>query len=204
MDWAGGKDIADNAYAAVVSVIWVPLPGSRADKTDSLMDGVQGYVFSADLKRVGATEQMAMCFDAIQKIRAEIPNPDLRIRLGVEGFVQDTWKAQKQVIERDFRAQREARNLRNAPVLEFLTRQRNKFDRIDALQPMIRNGWLSFGKGLSSEFMKQMSLYPTSDFLDGPDALEGACQLRISKFESERKERRERVAQRNKNFKVRI
>ena len=204
LDWAGGKDIADNAYAAVVSVIWVPLPGSRADKTDSLMDGVQGYVFSADLKRVGATEQMAMCFDAIQKIRAEIPNPDLRIRLGVEGFVQDTWKAQKQVIERDFRAQREARNLRNAPVLEFLTRQRNKFDRIDALQPMIRNGWLSFGKGLSSEFMKQMSLYPTSDFLDGPDALEGACQLRISKFESERKERHERVAQRNKNFKVRI
>ena len=57
---------------------------------------------------MGATEQMAMCFDAIQKIRAEIPNPDLRIRLGVEGFVQDTWKAQKQVIERDFRAQREA------------------------------------------------------------------------------------------------
>ena len=204
LDWAGGKDIADNAYAAVVSVIWVPLPGSRADKTDSLMDGVQGYVFSADLKRAGATEQMAMCFDAIQKIRAETPNPDLRIRLGVEGFVQDTWKAQKQVIERDFRAQREARNLRNAPVLEFLTRQRNKFDRIDALQPMIRNGWLSFGKGLSSEFMKQMSLYPTSNFLDGPDALEGACQLRISKFESERKERRERVAQRNKNFKVRI
>ena len=45
-----------------------------------------------------------------------------------------------------------------------------------------------------------MSLYPTSDFLDGPDALEGACQLRISKFESERKERHERVAQRNKNF----
>ena len=73
---------------------------------------------------MGATEQMAMCFDAIQKIRAEIPNPDLRIRLGVEGFVQDTWKAQKQVIERDFRAQREARNLRNTPVLEFLTRQR--------------------------------------------------------------------------------
>ena len=204
LDWAGGKDIAENAFAAVVAVVWVPLPGSRQDKTDSLMDGVHGYVYSAELKRVGATDQMTMCFDAIQKLRAEVPNPELRIRLGVEGFVQDTWDAQKQVIERDFRAQREARNLRNAPVLEFLTRQRNKFDRIDALQPMIRNGWLSFGKGLSSEFMKQMSLYPTSNFLDGPDALEGACQLRISKFESERKERRERVAQRNKNFKVRI
>ena len=204
LDWAGGRDIAENAYAAVVSVIWVPLPGSRADKTDSLMDGVHGYVFSADLKRVGVTEQMAMCFDAVQKIRTEIPKSDLKIRLGVEGFVQDTWKAQKQVIERDFRAQREARNLRDAPVLEFLTRQRNKYDRIDALQPMIRNGWLAFGQGLASEFMNQMSLYPTSKFLDGPDALEGACQLRISRFESVRKERRERVAQRNKNFKVRV
>ena len=66
------------------------------------MDGVHGYVFSAELKRAGATEQMSMCFDAIQKIRSEIPKSDLKIRLGVEGFVQDTWKAQKQVIERDF------------------------------------------------------------------------------------------------------
>lgn len=204
LDWAGGKDIADNAFAAVVSVIWVPLPGSRQDKTDSLMDGVHGYVFSAELKRAGATEQMAMCFDAIQQIRREIPKPDLRLRLGVEGFVQDTWQAQKQVIERDYRAQREARNVRDYPVLEFLTRQRNKFDRIDALQPIIRNGWLSFAKGLSGEFMKQMSLYPTGDFVDGPDALEGACELRVSRFESERRERRERVAQRNRNFKVRV
>ncbi|MDE0467086.1 MAG: hypothetical protein OYL97_08510 [Candidatus Poribacteria bacterium] len=204
LDWAGGKDIADNAFAAVVSVIWVPLPGSRQDKTDSLMDGVHGYVFSAELKRAGATEQIAMCFDAIQQIRREIPKPDLRLRLGVEGFVQDTWQAQKQVIERDYRAQREARNVRDYPVLEFLTRQRNKFDRIDALQPIIRNGWLSFAKGLPGEFMKQMSLYPTGDFVDGPDALEGACELRVSRFESERRERRERVAQRNRNFKVRV
>ena len=204
LDWAGGKDIADNAFAAVVSVIWVPLPGSRQDKTDSLMDGVHGYVFSAELKRAGATEQMAMCFDAIQQIRREIPKPDLRLRLGVEGFVQDTWQAQKQVIERDYRAQREARNVRDYPTLEFLTRQRNKFDRIDALQPIIRNGWLSFAKGLPGEFMKQMSLYPTGDFVDGPDALQGACELRVSRFESERRERRERVAQRNRNFKVRV
>lgn len=204
LDWAGGKDIADNAFAAVVSVIWVPLPGSRQDKTDSLMDGVHGYVFSAELKRTGATEQMAMCFDAIQQIRREIPKPDLRLRLGVEGFVQDTWQAQKQVIERDYRAQREARNVRDYPTLEFLTRQRNKFDRIDALQPIIRNGWLSFAKGLPGEFMKQMSLYPTGDFVDGPDALQGACELRVSRFESERRERRERVAQRNRNFKVRV
>ena len=122
----------------------------------------------------------------------------------LKGLFRIRGSAQKQVIERDYRAQREARKLRDAPVLEFLTRQRNKFDRIDALQPIIRNGWLSFAKGLPGEFMKQMSLYPTGDFVDGPDALEGACELRVSRFESERRERRERVAQRNRNFKVRV
>ncbi len=52
-------------------------------------------------------------------------------------------------------------------------------------------------------FSSQAS-YPTGDFLNGPDVLEGACQLRVSRFETEREERRECVAQRNRNFKVRI
>ena len=204
LDWAGGKDLAENAYAAAVAVVWVPLPGSRQDKTDSLMDGVHGYVFDVALKRTGATEQIAMCFEMMQRLRREIPRRDLKIRFGVEGFVQDTWNAQKQVIERDYRAQREAQKIRDAPHLEWLTRLRNKFDRIDALQPLIRNGWLSFRKGLQGEFMKQLALYPTADFLDGPDALEGACQLRVTRFAVERQTRRDTFAQKNRNFKVRV
>lgn len=52
-------------------------------------------------------------------------------------------------------------------------------------------------------FSSQAS-YPTDDFLNGPDTLEGAYQLRVSPFQAEREKRRERVAQRNRNFKVRI
>ena len=47
-------------------------------------------------------------------------------------------------------------------------------------------------------------LYPTGDFVDGPDALEGACQLRVSKFESERQNRRERLNRERENFRVEI
>lgn len=204
LDWAGGKDIVDNCFAAAVAVAWVPLPGSRQDQTDSIMGGVHGYVIDAHLARVGATEQMRMIFDMIENVRAEIPKRDIKIRLGIEGFVQDTWEAQKQVIERDFRKEREARNLRDCPAIEWLPRLRNKFDRIDALQPLIRNGWLAFKKGLSNEFYKQMSLYPTGDFLDAPDALEGACQLRVSRFESERRANREAARRSNQNYKYRL
>ena len=204
LDWAGGKDLADNAFAAVVAVAWVPLPGYSEDKTDSLMNGVHGYVIGAELKKTGPTEQLQMCFEMIAKVRQEIPNRDLKIRLGIEGFVQDTWNAQKQVIERDFRAQREAQARPDIPFIEWLPRLRNKFDRIDALQPAIRNGWLAFRKGLPAEFWKQMALYPTADFLDGPDALEGACQLRISRFESERKANKANWARKQKEFKVKL
>lgn len=201
LDWAGGKDIADNAFAAVVGVVWVPLPGSGTSRNaSSIMDGVHGYVISADLRRMGATEQISACFEMYQYIRATVQNRDFKIRLGIEGFVQDVWHAQQQVIERDFRTQRETHDIDIK--LEWLTRLRNKFDRIDALQPLIRNRWLGFKNGLQNEFMKQMMQYPTADFLDGPDALEGACQLRVSRFNKEIQARRDRLRERNKNFKV--
>ena len=202
LDWAGGKDIAENAFAAVVAVIWTPLPGSNTD-SNSIMGGVHGYAAGADIRRIGADLQIQACFEMHDVIKSLVRNRDFKIRIGIEGFVQDTWDAQRQVIERAFRAQKEARNLDGLHI-EWLPRLRNKFDRIDALQPLIRNGWLAFSQGLPGEFMKQMSLYPTGDYLDAPDALEGACQLRITTFESERRQRRAASRQRNKDFRVRI
>ena len=203
LDWAGGKDIAENAYAAVVAVVWCPLPGSRQEDTNSIMDGVHGYVLGADVRRIGATQQIMACFDMHDVVKSVVKSRNFRIRLGIEGFVQDTWDAQRQVIERDFISQRERRGLEGL-FIEWLPRLRNKFDRIDALQPLISNGWLAFNKGLPNEFVKQMSLYPTGDFLDAPDALEGACQLRVSTFESERKERKEQARKRNREFRVKL
>lgn len=204
LDWAGGKDLAENCFAAVVGVVWVPLPGSTEEKTDSLMGGTNAYVFFDHLVKVGPTQQIAACLDMIEKIRAAIPNRNFSLRLGIEGFVQDTWDAQKQMIERDFRAQREKRNQRDIPHIEWLSRLKNKYDRIDALQPPIYNRWIGFHQKLSAEFMAQMADYPTGDHLDAPDALEGACQLRVTTFQSKRTAQRNQARQRNKNFKVRI
>ena len=52
--------------------------------------------------------------------------------------------------------------------------------------------------------MTQMSDYPTGDHLDAPDALEGACQVRVSTFERDRRERREQARKRAKNFVVEL
>ena len=204
LDWAGGKDLSDNCFACVVGVVWVPLPGGRGDKTDSLMGGTNGYVLFDWLEKVGPTEQVAACFDMIEKIRATIPVRDFSVRLGIEGFVQDTWQAQKEMIQRDYTAQKEKRHMRDAPSISWLQRLKNKYDRIDALQPPIYNRWLGFCDKLSREFMEQMSDYPTGDFLDAPDALEGACQLRVSRFESERRANREAARRKNQNFKFRL
>ena len=126
------------------------------------------------------------------------------MRLGIEGFVNDTWQAQKKVIEQDYNREKETRTGREYPRIEWLPRLRNKFDRIDVLQPLIRNQWLGFKQGLDNAFMKQMTLYPTGDFVDAPDALEGACQLRISKFEIERRKQAEISRQRRENYRVTI
>ena len=203
LDWAGGRDIAENAYAAVIAVVWCPQPGSREEQHDSLMGGVHGYVLGADIRRIGADRQIAACFEMYDVVKSIVRNRDFNIRLGIEGFVQDTWEAQKQVIERAFIKEREARGVRGLTI-NWLTRLRNKYDRIDALQPPIRHGWLIFNQGLPNEFYKQMGSYPTGDFLDAPDALEGACQIRISQFESKRRERRDAARKRNQDFKVKI
>ena len=191
LDWAGGKDIIDNCYAVATVVAWEPQRGvPREDRSQSLMGGMFGYVVGASLARVGAKQQIEMCFDTVSTARALLQaNQGLRVRFGVEGFVKDTWNAQQELIEREFRYVRDDRNESDIQ-LEFLQRQTNKFKRIDTLQVPIANGWLAFHKGLPAEFMKQMHLYPTGEFLDAPDALEGALEMPVSRSVAERRRKR--------------
>lgn len=204
LDWAGGKDVITNAYAAVVSVVWVRLPGTRDDRIQSIMDGVHGYVFHADIRRIPIDQQISACIDMYNLLKSDIKTRNFRIRLGIEGFVQDTFEAQRDVTTRAFNAEKERREIVDTLNIEWLTRQTNKFDRIDSLQPLILNGWLIFNNQLSNEFLKQMYQYPTGDFVDAPDALEGACQMRISTFESEREIRRRESRRRRENYKVTV
>ena len=203
LDWAGGKDVKENAFAAVVAVIWVRLPGTRDEQKQSIMDGVHGYVYRADVRRIGIDQQITACVDMYNLVKSEIKTRNFRIRLGIEGFVQDTWQAQRDVAQRAFQAEKDKQNVQDLSI-EWLTRQINKYDRIDSLQPLILNGWLIFNQDLPNEFYKQMYQYPTGDFLDAPDALEGACQLRISRFETERQRQRQASRERRETWKVEV
>lgn len=205
LDWAGGKDLADNCFACVVGVVWVPMPtGTREERQDSLVGGVNGYVLYDWLDKVGPTEQITACLDMYEKVKSGVRSRNFKILFGIEDFVRDTFDAQKQVITRDFINQRDKRNIDGRLGIRWVNRNRNKFDRIDELHPPIINKHLAFNYTLSAEFMNQLSDYPTGDFVDAPDALEGACQLRVTQFESERQERRQRLNRQRENFRVEI
>ena len=201
LDWAGGKDSVDNAFAAVVCVVWVPMPGGRSVNRDSLA-GCQGYVHSAWLDRVKLSLQIKNTFDILSEVRTGLVRCERpKFRLGIEDFI-DTTGAIKEYVQLTFAQIREQR--KETIPLEFLTRYQNKIERIAALEPAITHGWLSFREGLTGEFLKQMSQFPTADFMDGPDALEGACQLRVNQLSTVRRETRLRRQRREANFKVEV
>lgn len=191
LDWAGGKDIADNCFACVVCVAWEPQRGSmREDRLPALAGGVYGYVLHAVLDRCSAKAQLEHCFSTVEYARGLVrASQSLKVRFGIEGFVKDTWNAQEELIRKEFGFVRESRSEPDIS-LEFLSRQANKFKRIDTLQVPIANGWLAFEEGLSVEFMKQLELYPTAEFLDGPDALEGALEMPVLRTVAEKRQRR--------------
>ena len=77
-----------------------------------------------------------------------------------------------------FRAEAQALNF-NTP-LTYHSQNQNKLERIKNLQPYIKNGWLAFHEiEIPAEAWTQMRQFPSADFVDFPDALEGACRSRI-------------------------
>ena len=191
----------DNCFAAVVCVVWVPMLGGRRVNPDSL-SGTQGYVYGVWMDRVKLSLQIERAFDMLEEVKAGLLKADRpRYRFGIEDFIDKTG-AIKEYVNLTFAAAKERR--KSTVPLEFLTRYHNKIERIAALEPAISNGWLSFREGLPGEFMKQMSQFPTADFIDGPDALEGACQLRVSQHEQVRREVNLRHQRHAEEFKVEV
>ena len=201
LDWAGGKDSVNNCFASVVCVVWVPMEGGRRVNPDSLA-GTQGYVYSVWLDRVKLSLQIERAFDILEDVKSGLLKCDKpRYRFGIEDFIDKTG-AIKEYVQMTFAAAKERRKA-TIP-LEFLTRFHNKIERIAALEPAISHGWLAFREGLPGEFVKQMSQFPTADFIDGPDALEGACQLRVSQHEKVRREVNLRHQRHVEEFRVEV
>ncbi len=201
LDWAGGKDSQDNAFAAAVCVLWEPMPGRRDNA--STLSGCHAYVLSVWMDRVKLSIQIDNAITLLEDAQATMAQAyDLKWRLAIEDFVKDSTGAIGEYVRATYREAKERRNTQVA--LEFIPRYTNKIERIAALEPAITHGWLGFNKKLPSEYMKQMSQFPTADFMDGPDATEGACQLRVTEFQSVHKAKREQNRLRAKNFSFRL
>lgn len=206
LDWAGGRDTVENAYACAVAVLWQPMRGA-GNRTDvDTLAGTNGYVFETWLDRVGITEQMGASLDLAEKVLATVlaKAGNQQIHFVVEDFVQDTWSAMKESVQRAFSKEKENRYQLRDVHLQFLPRSRNKIERITALEPSIKNGWLAFNENLTDPFLSQMKQFPTADHLDGPDALEGATNFRVTTTAKDRAIKRERAQYESDNFGVEL
>ena len=204
LDWAGGKKLAENASACIVCIAWEKMPGERRDQKGNSIGGLNGYVIHAELMQVRPALQVAAMFDAMQTAWGMLaPVKNLKTRFVIEGFVQDTGNAQEEQYRRAFDAEHERRAGVNVR-LEFYSQSREKFDRISSLEPNVTNGWLCFADSLSAEYVKQMRQFPTGDFVDAPDATEGAFQNRVTETAVDHEKRRKASRKKADSFKVKL
>ena len=69
LDWAGAGEIREqNCYAAVVAIIWEPVPGRQYD--DGTTPEAYGYVYSAKLFRGSRGQQLEAHVKALYDVRA--------------------------------------------------------------------------------------------------------------------------------------
>ncbi len=172
LDWAGAGEIREqNCYAAVVTILWEPVPGMKYD--DSLTYPAYGYVFSEKMLRGSRTEQLEVHIKELREVRSFLapmqPRADYFLRC--EDMV-DTTGDMRQNFETEYKQLRAKYSF--PEYVQYVPRIKRKDDRIVALQSPIENGWLCFSSKLSELYMDQMRHFPYGDFNDGPDATEGA------------------------------
>ena len=186
LDWAGGKDAYDSCFAAAVFVLWEPMPQAKNRRRGhpvTALCNTHAYVLNVWMDKVPVSAQLDESFKLIRQSLAAVPEIRFEsMKLAVEDIPQDTGNALHEMIERAFKESRESHHINPAVHLQFHKRNVRKLDRIAALEPPIANGWLAFNESLPEEFMRQMRQFPTGDFCDGPDALQGAAELPITRF----------------------
>ena len=190
LDWAGGKDAYDSCYAAAVFVLWEPLPQAsmrRRGEPVAALSNTHTYVLDVWMNKVPVTAQLEETFKLIKRCISTVPHVRFdSILLAVEDIPKDTGNALRTMISRAFKGAREKYSMASLVHLKFHKRSVRKLDRISALEPPIANGWLVFNETLPVEFMRQMRQFPTGDFCDGPDALQGATELPITRFPADK------------------
>lgn len=172
LDWAGALEIREeNCFAAAVTVIWEPTSKRKYD--DVMTVPAYGYVFSVKLLRGSRGAQLKAHIQEFMKVRSFLSQRVERANyyLRCEGFLDKTGD----VRENFFRVYKELRTKYSvSESVEFVSRAKDKFERIAAIQSPIENGWLTFSTELPETYMEQMRTFPDGPFIDGPDATEGA------------------------------
>ena len=172
LDWAGAGEIREqNCYAAIGTILWEPVEKGKYD--DFMTAPAYGYMNSVMLLRGSRVPQLEAHIQEFLKVRSflsqRVERADYYLRC--EGFV-DTTGDMRQNFDRVYKELRMKHKIQE-PVA-YVRRNKNKDERIAALQSPIANGWLSFSTNLSELYMDQMRQFPYGDFNDGPDATEGA------------------------------
>lgn len=183
LDWSGTKaDTKNNCYASVTCIVWVPQRGHSDMKWGHLAQ-THGYVFSAWCERgTGATQFKAM-LDIFESVRglllAKVTSHVPVFHCVVEGQVDTTGYATIGM-RHVFESVLQERAFKEVD-LKVLSRAGadEKHRRIRALQAPFDNAWLHFNEVLPAEYERQLSLFPTADFDDAPDSLEGACHVKF-------------------------
>ena len=172
LDWAGAGEIKEqNCYAAVVAIIWEPVPQRRYD--DGTTPPAYGYVYSAKLLRGSRVQQLDAHIKAFYEVRAFLAGrasqPDFY--LCCEEIVDTTGDIKKnfETVYNPLRTK-----YKFSEHVQYVPRIKHKDHRIEALQSPIQNGWLCFSTKLPELYLDQMRTFPYGDFNDGPDATEGA------------------------------
>ena len=190
LDWAGGKDAHDSCFAATVFLLWEPLPQAnmrpRREPVTALSN-THAYVLNVWMDKVPPSSQLEETFKLIKQSISDVPNIRFdSIALAVEDIPKDTGNALHEMINRAFSQAQQKYQMNSLVYIQYHARSARKLDRIAALEPPIANGWLAFNETLPEAFMRQMRQFPTGDFCDGPDALQGATELPVLRFPVER------------------
>lgn len=199
LDWAGIKESLDNCFAAVVAVLWEP--SYQSQYSDMQTPGAYGYVHQVWMERGSRGKQIEALCDTYRSVYdfLALRTSTFDVNIYCEDFIDTTGDVKENFLNH-YQSISVAKDI--GKPLQFLPRNRDKNERIAALEAPIGNGWLAFHKELPKVFMDQMREFPVADFNDGPDSLQGAWECKIESTHAEREARRERAHQRVQDSRV--
>ena len=172
LDWAGAGDSKDSCYAAIATVLWEERP--QATGEHPLLQ-YHAYLLNTWYDRCRPAEQIEQIFKQVQSVRAvmaRVRNP--KIITAIEQYI-DTTSTIHTYVQRVFDDCRKQYN--ESVALQFHPRYNKKDERILTLDAPIKNGWLAFNRELPEECWREFRQYPNADFLDIPDAVQGATEI---------------------------